>query len=420
MRHKLYLQIYLVFFIGIILFSATIAVVVWKQNSSSEFSSSFVSGMTLLVSKALPEDSSAEETQVTIQQLATEFNIQLSLYSDKQQHIISSHDVLPLPKKEEDYHRENSQRGLFALSINGGRKLVIYHPKPNFSGYWLSIVLLMLMFAAAAYPLARRLTSRLELLKQQVDAFGSGDLSARSEIKGKDEIAALAKRFNYTAERIEHLIEAQKEILAGASHELRTPLTRMRLAVELLNEKNVQKTQIKLRSYIVEQDNLVDELLLASKLEKNQDTLFEIESVDILALVAEESSCYHAEVSGESFNINGNEFMLKRMIRNLLENADRYRSDEAISINVVNSNNRAIICICDDGPGIEASEQQRIFEPFYQARSQNNKSGSIGLGLSLVQKIVTHHQGDIRYIDQSESGACFEIRLPIDLSDTVG
>jgi signal transduction histidine kinase len=414
MRHKLYLQIYLVFFIGIILFSATIAVVVWKQNSSSEFSSSFISGMTVLVSKAFPEDASAEETQDTIEQLATGFKVQLSLYSDKQQHLISSHNVLPLPQYDDDYHHESSQRGLFALPISAGRKLVIYHQKPNFPAYWVSILLLMLMFAIAAYPLARRLTSRLELLKQQVDAFGAGDLSARSEIKGKDEIAALAKRFNYTAERIEQLIEAQKEILAGASHELRTPLTRMRLAVELMDIKNVQQTQQKLRAYIAEQDNLVDELLLASKLENNQGSPLNIESIDILALVAEESCSYHAEVSGESILINGNEFMLKRVLRNLLENADRHRNDQAISINVINRNNKAVITICDDGPGIEVSEQQRIFEPFYQARSKNNKSGSIGLGLSLVQKIVAHHQGSIRYINQAGTGACFEINLPID------
>ena len=298
------------------------------------------------------------------------------------------------------------------MPISAGRILVIYHQKQSFSGYWMGLLLLMLRFALAAYPLARRLTSRLEMLKQQVDAFGAGDLSARANIKGKDEIAALAKRFNLTAQRIEQLIEAQKNILAGASHELRTPLTRMRLAVELMDEKNIQKTQQKLLTYISDQDDLVDELLLASKLESNKDTLFDIQEIDILALVAEESCHYQAVVSGESVIINGNEHMLKRMLRNLLENADRHRIEQAISIEVHRSANQALIVICDDGPGIENSERQRIFEPFYQARNSNNKSGSIGLGLSLVQKIVMHHQGNSRYLEQQNTGACFEISLP--------
>ena len=208
----------------------------------------------------------------------------------------------------------------------------------------------------------------------------------------------------------------QKDILAGASHELRTPLTRMRLAVELMGNNNILQSQQKLRKYISEQDDLVDELLLACKLENSKETLFDIQAVDILALVAEEASHYQALVSGDSIMINGNEPMLRRMLRNLLENADRHRIEQAISIKVIHSTNTALIRISDDGPGIESSEQQRIFEPFYQASNKKNRSGSIGLGLSLVQKIVVHHQGNIRYINQAAMGACFEISLPSKIS----
>ena len=85
-----------------------------------------------------------------------------------------------------------------------------------------------------AYPVVRRLTRRLERLQARVDALGEGDLSARVDVEGTDEVAVLARSFNRAAERVEALVNAQRSTLASASHELRSPLARIRVALELL------------------------------------------------------------------------------------------------------------------------------------------------------------------------------------------
>ncbi|MDX8387172.1 MAG: HAMP domain-containing sensor histidine kinase [Ghiorsea sp.] len=416
MRHKLYLQIYIAFFIGLLLFAAIGAGIAWKHFSANESAVPFLSGMKALVTKAVPMNEPKLDTETTLRSLAKGFHIRLSLYNQKQQHIASSHQPLELKKQtdEHQWNHEHHQPGLFVLALNDGRKLVIHHQRPPFGSKWMMFLLLMLVFAAVAYPLAKRLTCRLERLQEQVDAFGAGDLSARADVRGKDEIAALATRFNVTAERIEQLIAAQKHILAGASHELRTPLTRMRMAIELMKDESVSNTQQKLTTYISELDELVDELLLASKLDASHENEgITTESIDLLALSAEEGSHYQAEVSGNPIIIDGNEHMLRRMLRNLLQNAARHSVKEPITIEVKQQEKFVVLRVCDDGPGITAPEQSRIFEPFYQARNTKNKSGNIGLGLSLVQKIATQHHGSVKYITHNHAGACFEIKLPM-------
>ena len=414
MRHKLYLQIYIAFFIGLILFAAIGAGMAWKQFSVNDSGVPFIAGMKELVTKAVPANDSVSNTGVTLKHLAKGFHVRLSLYNKDNQHIASSHQPLQLTAQIRDHQWGNEQhhRGIFVLPLNDGRSLVIHHQRPPFGGKWYMFLILMLVFAAVAYPLAKRLTCRLETLQKQVDAFGAGDLSARAEVRGKDEIAALAMRFNNTAERIEQLINAQKHILAGASHELRTPLTRMRMAIELIQEDNVENTQTKLTAYITELDDLVGELLLASKLDASADQPVDTQPLDLLALAAEEASHYEAEVTGESVSIQGDERLLRRLLRNLLQNADRYRIESPIHVQVKTDTTHAILTICDDGPGIQEPYLDRIFEPFYQARSSSNTAGNIGLGLSLVQKITERHHGQVRYLNQENQGACFEVRIP--------
>jgi methyl-accepting chemotaxis protein len=98
-------------------------------------------------------------------------------------------------------------------------------------GWLVGIGLLVVAVALGAYPIARRLTRRLERLQRRVEALGAGELTARVEVEGHDEVADLARSFNRAADRIAHLVTAQRTVLAGASHELRSPLTRMRMAV---------------------------------------------------------------------------------------------------------------------------------------------------------------------------------------------
>src|SRR6266567_1042915 len=178
-----------------------------------------------------------------------------------------------------------------------------------------ALALVALAVGVGAYPVVRRLTSRLERLQAGVESLGAGELSARVKVEGSDEVARLAGSFNRAAGRIEELVGAHKALLANASHELRTPLARIRMAVELMKESADPKRKAELEQDITELDALIDEILLASRLDavKHLDT---IEEVDLLALVAEECARYeNTGLDGQTISVRGDPRLLRRKRR---------------------------------------------------------------------------------------------------------
>jgi signal transduction histidine kinase len=283
------------------------------------------------------------------------------------------------------------------------------------SHWLLPVGALILLLTVAAYPVARRITSRLERLQSRVEALGGGDLTARVEVEGNDEVADLARSFNRAAERIAELVDAQKRLLAGASHELRSPLARLRVAAELLGLEGRPELREQVARDIAELDELVDELLLASRLEA-QGRPPHREEVQLLGLLAEEAARETngvAEIAGEPVVVQGDPRMLRRLIRNLLDNARRYGGGSAIEASVVSLEPGGVrLRIADRGPGVVESERERIFEPFYQAAGgAKAERGGAGLGLALVRQIARHHGGDARCVAREGGGTCFEVDL---------
>ncbi len=414
MRHKLYLQIYFSFIGGLLLF-ALLAGFTWHTLSGESEPAKIKAGMSLLLAEALPTEQPAAELQQRLKKLGATINVQLSLYSRDGEHLSSSAAPLPLPKARLEQGRDHEwdqAAGNFTLRLADGRWLVVSHQGNHFPSPLIAILLLLGVLGLAAKPVARRLTCRLEQLQKQVDAFGHGDLTARAKVRGVDEIATLATRFNHAAERIEKLIEGQKHILSGASHELRSPLTRMRMAIELMQPESLAETKHKLEADIAELDDLVEELLMASRLDAGS-SVKPFEPIDLLALAAEAGAPYAAEISGEAISVMGDETMLRRLLRNLLENGSRHAVTAPVSLHVSCNGKDVLIRVCDDGPGIPAGEQEKVFEPFYQGHSDQQAHGSIGLGLSLVRKIAHQHHGEVRYVENDTHGACFEVRLPM-------
>jgi len=190
-------------------------------------------------------------------------------------------------------------------------------------GFFATLALLALAVGAGAYPVVRRLTRRLERLKSGVEALGQGDLSARVRVEGRDEVAALAASFNRSAEQIERLVGAHRTLLANASHELRSPLARIRMAIEMLGAEANPALRAEVARDIAELDALVDEILLASRLDAVA-AIGTPEEVDLLALAAEESARVGAALDGSPTVVRGDAKLFRRMIRNLLENAKRH------------------------------------------------------------------------------------------------
>jgi signal transduction histidine kinase len=280
----------------------------------------------------------------------------------------------------------------------------------------LSLVLLFVAVAIGAWPVATRLTRRLQVLRDGVEAFGSGQLEHRVAVEGKDEVAALAASFNEAAQRIEDLITSNRSLLANASHELRSPLARMKMAVSIMGDMPPERAaQIKqeIHQDIRELDELVEELLLASRLETRQE--LERAPVELLGMLAEEGRRCNAQVDlSQAATLppyQGDERLLRRAVRNLLENARRYGGAD-IELSLVPVAQGLEIAVEDRGPGVPEDQRERIFEPFYRMPGHAEYAGGVGLGLSLVRQIARQHGGQVRCEARPGGGSRFVIQLP--------
>jgi len=305
------------------------------------------------------------------------------------------------------------------LRLNDGRALVIRLGRGPFRpGAWLLAALASIGVAVAvgAYPVARRLTRRLERLKAGVEQLGHGDLAARVRIEGKDEVAALALSFNRSAERIEELVRSHKLLLANCSHELRTPLTRIAMALALAGEGMDAGRREQLNADVAELDQLIEEILLASRLDA-VNAVERSEEIDLLALTAEEAARDGIAVEGKPALVRGDRTLLRRMVRNLIDNARRHGGDAEPEVRVGRDGNRARVDVRDHGAGIADDERERIFEPFYRPAGFSESGRGSGLGLALVRQIARHHGGEVTCERAAGGGSRFTVALPANYAD---
>ena len=291
--------------------------------------------------------------------------------------------------------------------------------RPPFGFLWM-LGLVGIAVALGVFPIIRRLLLRLEVLQRGVQRFGSGDLSVRVPEQGHDEVADLSHQFNAAAARIETLVGSHKSLLANASHELRSPLTRIRMGLALMDGDHPSPLfRREIERNISELDQLVEEILLASRLDAREADVGDIESVDLVGLAAEECARVGAdlEASGEDIEVTGVAKLLRRALRNLLENARRYSTGE-VTVILQRSNGWAQVQVCDRGPGVPEAQRERIFDPFYRLPGASERAGGVGLGLALVRSIATRHHGSVHCEDHAGGGACFVLRLPLTPTDT--
>jgi signal transduction histidine kinase len=330
----------------------------------------------------------------------------------------------------------------FAVTMRDGTELFIHLPRPERHfwnrapyGFFWTLGLVAVAVALSTYPIIRKLTRRLERLQQGVEEWGGGDLSARVPVQGNDEIAFLARRFNHAAERVEALVQSHKSLLANASHELRSPLTRIRMGLELMgpvdgaatlspsalisSNRDPDAMRTEISRNISELDQLIDEILLASRLDAREADLGTAETVDLAGLAAEECARVGAELEMPAIDpaqtelaVVGVAKLLRRAVRNLLENARRYGRGDDITAVIQREAGQAVLRVCDRGPGVPLEQRARIFEPFYRLPGASERNGGVGLGLALVKSIAERHGGSVRCEDREGGGAVFVLSLP--------
>jgi len=426
---RFYLRIYLALFASLAVFALLAGLTAGFFRLFDEPSArSWPEATAEIAERLLPADAERAALASELAFWSERSRFDLALLSPTGELIVSAGDAhevpheippaIPAPERRDRIFR--APGGIYGLNFHDGRRLIAV-PKGRFDQvhalrFPLALFGLALAVAIGFYPLIRQLTRRLEQLEAGVAKFGEGDLRTRIAVAGKDEIAKLAATFNSSADRIESLMNAKKLLLAHASHELRSPLSRLRMAIERLNNApSDAAAQSEAARNIAELDQLVDEILLASRLDAAEPVK---EPVDLAGLLAEACAAFDVEVlvagGAAAPMIEGDPRLLKRLFRNLLENASVHGGPEAPEATISVGESEVCVSICDRGPGISEGDREKIFEPFHQGRAS---SGGAGLGLALVRQIAERHGGSVRCLPGNGGGACFEVRLPLVTQD---
>lgn len=265
---------------------------------------------------------------------------------------------------------------------------------------------------------------------EQVNSISANNLSQRlDEGNQKDEIYHLTSTFNDMLNRIEHAFKTQKTFVSNASHELRNPLTVItaQLEVALIKERNSEEYK-KIVHSVLEDIKKLNEishrLLQLTKIESEKSEI-KREPIRIDDLIWEVKNEFqtqnpdnkviltlHELPEDESqLVILGNNQFLKTAFINLMSNACKFSDDRTVNIDILSGSDKLIIKFIDKGIGIPAEDIPNIFEPFYRGKNTNSVKG-YGIGLSMVEKIMTAHNAQIRIASELNIGTTVSVVFP--------
>jgi signal transduction histidine kinase len=415
----MYQQVYLAVIAALLIASLiTFAFFRYVVHPSTRNTAAFAT-LTKLVSEALPPLDASKAAQASvIQDWIHRTRAEVALYGPDRQLIFGGGKRIPAapPASQVEDGWIPGEASSYAAVLPDKRWLVVAvdgHGDRITFGF--ALFLIALLVGLSVYPVVRKITRRLENLQQIVATFGGGDLAARADITGTDEVGMLARSFNHSAGQLEALVKAQQSLLANASHELRSPLARLQMALGLMGTEGESTAIEEISRNIRELDQLIDEILLASRLDSpNAMQGLRLESIDLHRLLRDDCAGYGAAFSGDQAQVVGNRILLQRMVRNLLENARRYGAGAPVEVRASRLDDARIeISVWDRGPGVPASEMERIFEPFYRVPGAKESAGGVGLGLSLVRSIAAQHGGTACCMARSGGGSGFLVCLPL-------
>ena len=297
-----------------------------------------------------------------------------------------------------------------------------------------SLPLAAALAAFGGYWLARRSLAPVARMSGEARQITSDSLSARLPVANRhDEIGQLATVFNETLARLEGSFSELKRFSADASHELRTPLTALRAVGEaaLQGREDPKVLKESISSMLEEAQRLAeltDSLLMLARLEAGVGV--QMETVDLAEIVrsVRETLCVLAEArrqqltlrdSGIAIPISGNALLLRHALLNVIHNAIRHSpEDSSIHIELGVRGVRAVLDVSDEGPGIAAHLQGKVFDRFFRTDAARSRdTGGHGLGLAIAKSVVEKHRGTIAIVSGQQSGTTFRVEIPLGLNE---
>ena len=226
---------------------------------------------------------------------------------------------------------------------------------------------------------------------------------------GSQEIRKAAFEFDRMAKRINRHLNQRAEMLSGISHDLRTPLTRLKLQLAMLKQKDISE---KMSKDIDEMERMLNDYLQFAKTQAQESTTkVNLNSLLISIKKNFNNNKIFIKDNGKSIELTGRPTALKRSFENIIQNGLTYGNK--VFINIHKGNNRALISIEDDGPGIPEEQYKNVFKPFFRLdKSRSLNQSGVGLGLAIVEDIINSHGGNVQLGNSKYNGLQVKISLP--------
>mgnify|MGYP002518488107 CR=1 FL=1 len=297
----------------------------------------------------------------------------------------------------------------------------------SYQGMALAAVLSVALASLIGVLFARGLVRPINRITKTAQEIKEGNLSARVNLEGKDEIAEMGKTFDAMAESVESNQELERRLTTDVAHELRTPLMAIQSTVEAIMDGVFEADEERLNTIDAEVQRLsrlVDAILKLSRLESRSTPMNE-EVVDVGELIKPLVMSHEAFVNDAGLTLEyqaepdvivyGDRDMLRQATANLISNAVRYTpAPGKITVTVKSGDVMAAIAVRDTGIGLSPEERRMVFKRFWRAEeSRQRQSGGLGVGLAVVKEIVDRHGGWVQVEGKKGEGACFIIHVPL-------
>jgi two-component system sensor histidine kinase CpxA len=340
-----------------------------------------------------------------------------------------------------------------ALTLDGKRYTIVLELPPGprifFGPHDIPLLgIAVILSGLVCYLLAWSITSPVTRLRKAAQSLAAGDLSARTGAPvggGRDDLTELMRDFDRMAERIEGLVDSQSRLLKDVSHELRSPLARLSVALGLARQRAMKEAAPQLAPELAPElesalnrieleadrlNQLIQRLLTISRLESGTDGMCNtrLSLRELMEQVAHDAE-YETPGRGcrvtaktdaaDEFLVEADPDLLRSAVENVVRNATRYTA-EGTTVEVrlerqraANGEEEIIVRVLDSGPGVPDEALPRIFEPFYRLDdARNRQTGGAGLGLSIADRAIRLHGGQLRASNRKEGGLEVEIRIP--------
>jgi len=332
-----------------------------------------------------------------------------------------------------------------ALTLDGKRYTLVLELPPGPRVFFgshdipgIGIAIAIVTSGLMCYLLAWSMTTPVKRLRQAAQSLAAGDLSARTGVlvgRRGDELTELMRDFDRMADRIEGLVDSQSRLLKDVSHELRSPLARLSVALGLARQRATPEVEGSLNRIELEADRLnqlIQRLLTISRLESGADGLHKT-SLSLRELVEQVAHDAEYETPGrgcrvtteaaadaaDEFLVQADPDLLRSAMENVVRNATRYTTEgTTVEVRLERrqsaSGEEIVVRVLDSGPGVPAESLAKIFEPFYRLDdARNRQTGGAGLGLSIADRAIRLHGGQLRASNRREGGLEIEIRIPV-------